>query len=115
MSVHDLLHKALMADPGFDPHEHARDSITNALISLVDALAYLDGNPNRAEYIDSLIELHRGVDDDPLMAACITAASWLQDARTGSEEGPTSPPAQPPARTAPAARQQRPVQSLLFT
>ncbi|MFF5919563.1 hypothetical protein ACFY8C_14575 [Streptomyces flavochromogenes] len=61
--------------------EHAEESITHhghkALSHLITALCWRDNNPNRAEYIASLGDLHRG-DDEPVLAAIITAASWLK-------------------------------------
>jgi hypothetical protein len=78
----DLLHKVLLDDPDYDTESDAEPAIKSALLSLVDALALYDGNPNREEYIASLVDLH-GDDDDPLTAACATAAAWLRDTRAG--------------------------------
>lgn len=72
--VRDLLQEALGP-------EHAEEAIANAghtaLSNLITALCWRDNNPNRAEYIASLGELHRG-DAEPVLAAIITAASWLK-------------------------------------
>lgn len=81
MNATDLLHQTLMQDPDYDPAQHATSEIKSALLSLASALAYLDGNPDRISYVESLIDLHRG-DDDLLTAAVVTAGSWLQDMRT---------------------------------
>nr|WSX52206.1 hypothetical protein OG409_26720 [Streptomyces sp. NBC_00974] len=75
--VLDLLQEALGP-------EHAEASITQyghtALTSLISALCWQDNNPNRAEYIATLGALHRD-DDEPVLAAIITAAGWLKEAR----------------------------------
>lgn len=51
-----------------------------ALSSLISALCWQDNNPNRAEYITRLGDLHRN-DSEPVLSAIITAAQWLLAAR----------------------------------
>lgn len=77
----DLLHRVQLADPRYDPAADVEHSIASATLALVDALALVDGNPNRAEYIATLGELHHD-DPDPYTACAITAAGWLRDQRT---------------------------------
>ncbi len=60
-------------------YELMKTDVVEALGNLCSALAWADENPNRAEYLHSLLELHRD-DDNPVTAAIITAASWLQEA-----------------------------------
>ncbi|MFD5673683.1 hypothetical protein [Streptomyces sp. NPDC127040] len=75
--VLDLLQEALGP-------EHAEESITHyshaALTALISAMCWQDNNPNRAEYIARLGELHRD-DDEPVIAAIVTVAGWLRGAR----------------------------------
>jgi hypothetical protein len=75
-SAADLFHQVLLEDTRTDPHQHAHAEIRNALIAACSALAWLDGNPNRIEYVRTLCELHPG--DVPGML--LTAAGWIQDA-----------------------------------
>lgn len=72
--VLDLLQEALGP-------EHAEEAITShghtALSNLITALCWRDGNPNRAQYIADLGDLHRD-DAEPVLSAIITAATWLR-------------------------------------
>ncbi|WP_405489117.1 hypothetical protein [Streptomyces sp. NBC_00096] len=63
---------------------HAEEKITahghTALTNLISALCWRDNNPNRAEYVTRLGDLHRN-DPEPVLAAIVTAAGWLREAR----------------------------------
>lgn len=60
-------------------YELMKANIVDALGKLCSALAWTDSHPNRAEILHSLLEMHRD-DENPVTAAIITAASWLQEA-----------------------------------
>lgn len=81
MIAADMLQQALAEDPNFDPIPAAYDSLRSACFAAIDAMAYLDENPNRAEYIKSLGDLHADVAPGwPRAAAMlVTVASWIQD------------------------------------
>lgn len=66
-----------VVDPQSAPELMLAD-IVDAFGSLVSALAWADDNPNRSEYLRSLLDMHSEC-DNPVLAAIGTAASWLQE------------------------------------
>ena len=82
MLVSDMLHQSLAEDPHFDPAGIAYSAVRSAVLDAVGALAYLDGIPDRAGYIQRLGELYADQPAGVPKAAAMLAnvAAWIEEA-----------------------------------